>query len=75
MHDGEDYLRFAALKTVLDNLIHRLEVPPMIVALTHRADRLREYADVQRTRSFLVEELLPALEKRSRCSRQAARAG
>ena len=33
VHDGEDYLRFAGLKTVLDNLIHRLEIPPMIVAL------------------------------------------
>ena len=34
VHDGEDYLRFADLKTVLDNLIHRLEIPPMIVCLT-----------------------------------------
>ncbi len=27
-HDGADYLRFSDLKIVLDNLIHRLEIPP-----------------------------------------------
>ena len=33
------------MKTVLDNLIHRLEIPDMIVALTDSPDRLREYAE------------------------------
>ena len=27
VHDGVDYLKYADLKTVLDNLIHRLEIP------------------------------------------------
>ena len=36
VHDGHDYLRYASLKTVLDNLIHRLEIPELIVALTTR---------------------------------------
>ncbi len=44
VHDGLDYLRFSSLQTVLDNLIHRNEVAPMIVALTQSRDRLREYA-------------------------------
>jgi enterochelin esterase family protein len=60
-HDGRDYLRFAALKVILDNMIHRLEIPPMIVALTDPGDRLREYAADERHARFLVEELLPAL--------------
>ena len=34
VHDGLDYLRYADLKNVLDNLIHRQEIPAMIVALT-----------------------------------------
>jgi hypothetical protein len=42
VHDGWDYLRYASLDTVLDNLIHRLEIPPMIVALTQSPDRLVE---------------------------------
>lgn len=64
VHDGGDYVRYAALKTVLDNLIHRLEIPSMIVALTDSPDRLREYAADDRHAGFLVEELLPSLEQR-----------
>jgi len=64
VHDGEDFLRFAVLKTVLDNLIHRLEIPPMVVALTQSPARLREYADDSRHGRFLTEELVPALEER-----------
>ena len=41
VHDGEDYLRYSALQTVLDNLIHRLEIPPMIVALIGSQKRWR----------------------------------
>jgi enterochelin esterase family protein len=64
VHDGEDFLRFAKLKSVLDNLIHRLEIPPMVVALTQSGDRLREYADDERHARFLVEELVPGLEEK-----------
>jgi len=61
VHDGLDYLRYADLKTVLDNLIHRLEIPAMIVALTQSPDRLVEYTGDPRHAQFLVEELLPAM--------------
>jgi enterochelin esterase family protein len=61
-HDGLDYLRFAGLKTVLDNLIHRHEVPPMIVACTQARDRTWEYAANPDHARFLVEDLLPLLE-------------
>ena len=64
LHDGGDYLRYAQLKTVLDNLIHRLEIPPLVVALTAAADRLREYAGLDAHADFLVEELLPAVAAR-----------
>ena len=59
VHDGVDYLRYADLKIVLDNLIHRLEIPPLIVALIQSPDRLKEYAGDDRHASFLVEDLLP----------------
>lgn len=64
LHDGGDYLRYAQLKTVLDNLIHRLEIPPLVVALTESPDRLREYVGLDAHADFLVEELLPAVAAR-----------
>lgn len=72
VHDGTDFVRFTDLKTVLDNLIHRLEIPPMIVALTDSPRRLTEYADDQRHADFLVKELLPALEERFPLVRNAS---
>ncbi len=63
VHDGGDYLQYAALKTVLDNLIHRLEIPEMIVALTYPRERLNEYADNPEHARFLTEELIPALDQ------------
>ncbi len=61
VHDGPDYLRYADFKNVLDNLIHRLEIPAMIVALTQSPDRLVEYTGNERHARFLGEELLPAV--------------
>jgi enterochelin esterase family protein len=63
VHDGADYLRFAGLRTVLDNLIHRLEIPPLVVALTHSHDRLNEYANSSEHAHFLTRELVPLLEQ------------
>jgi enterochelin esterase family protein len=59
VHDGTDYLQFADLKIVLDNLVTRLEIPALIVALIQSPDRLREYAGDDRHAAFLGEELLP----------------
>jgi len=63
VHDGHDYLRYAGLKTILDNLIHRLEIPDLIVALTSSSDRLVEYANDERHARYLTDELVPHLEK------------
>jgi len=62
VHDGGDYLQYSGLKTVLDNLIHRLEIPELIAVLTYPQDRLREYADDERHARFLTEELVPKVE-------------
>ena len=63
-HDGSDYLNFSSLQTVLDNLIHALEIPPMIVALTDSPNRLKEYAGDEHHARYLADELLPALTNR-----------
>jgi enterochelin esterase family protein len=64
VHDGGDYMRFSALKNVLDNLIHRLEIAPLVVALTHPHDRLVEYADDPRHADFIVNTVVPYMEER-----------
>ena len=64
VHDGGDYKTFSRLRTVLDNLIHRGEVAPLIAALTHPGDRLVEYPDDPRHVAFMAETLLPFLESR-----------
>lgn len=63
-HDGEDYLRYADFKAVLDNLIQRLEIPPLVVALINSPDRLKEYVGFDPHADFVVQELLPALAMR-----------
>ena len=64
VHDGQDYLRFTDLKVVLDNLIHRLEIPPLVVAMTQSPNRLKEYANDDDHAHFIVKELVPLLEER-----------
>ena len=62
VHDGGDYLRYAAAKTVLDNLIHRLDVAETIVAFVYPGDRLTEYANSAAHARYLTAELVPRLE-------------
>ncbi len=64
VHDGSDFLRFAAFNAVLDNLIHRMEVAPMIVALTDPGNRNVEYAADDRHATYIADELFPALAAR-----------
>ena len=63
VHDGGDFLQYAAAQTVLDNLIHRLDVAETVVAFTHPGDRLAEYANSAAHSRFLTAELLPHLEE------------
>jgi enterochelin esterase-like enzyme len=64
MHDGSDYLNYASMKVVLDNLIDRLEIPDLIVACIDSPDRLKEYGADRRHAEFVTEELLPWLTAR-----------
>ena len=62
VHDGYDYLRYANLQAVLDNLIHRLEIPPLIAALTQSPNRLEEYAGHDAHARFVAVELPERLQ-------------
>jgi enterochelin esterase-like enzyme len=61
VHDGGDYLGYAAAKTVLDNLIHRLDVADLVAAFVYPGDRLAEYANSAAHARYLTAELLPRL--------------
>ncbi len=61
--DGEDFLHYSSFKTVLDNLIHRLEIAPMIVALCPTHGRFKETVDDPDYARFVTEELVPKLEE------------
>ena len=56
VHDGSDFLQYAAAQTILDNLIHREEVAPLVAAFVSAgAARLEvEYANDPRHAAFLV---------------------
>ncbi|MBA2416502.1 MAG: enterochelin esterase [Geodermatophilaceae bacterium] len=62
VHDGGDFLHYASMRTVLDNLIHRLDVAETIVAFVNPADRLVEYANSAAHARYLTTELVPSLE-------------
>ena len=60
--DGENYLEHAGCRTVLDNLIHRREIPPLIAAFVTPDKRIREYADNPAHAEFLTSDLVSHLQ-------------
>ncbi|MDJ0975960.1 MAG: alpha/beta hydrolase-fold protein [Planctomycetota bacterium] len=73
--DGLDYVRYASLKIVLDNLIHRHEIPPMVVALSPSADRFGEYTANEAHARYVADELMPWLVDRYPLRRRPADRG
>jgi enterochelin esterase-like enzyme len=72
IHDGGDFVAYAALPMVLDNLIDAGEIPPVVAALVQTRDRLGEYSGGRQHPAFLVGDLLPALGARWRISEAPA---
>ena len=68
IHDGDDFVAYADLPVILDNLIDAGEIPPVIAALVQTRDRLGEYSGGRQHPAFLVGDLLPALSARWRIS-------
>jgi enterochelin esterase-like enzyme len=64
VHDGDDFVVHAGLATILDNLIHRGDIPPVIAALTRAHDRVAEYTGGSRHEEFVAQDLLPTLRAR-----------
>ena len=62
--DGSDYLRFASARVVLDNLIERRDIPPLIAAFVDPRKRILDFTNSPAYAAFLAEQLVPALEQR-----------
>lgn len=75
IHDGSDYLRFAALAAVFDNLINDGVVRPLVAVLTDPVVRHRDYGADPIHARHLVKELLPHLSRRQVISEDPAEAG
>ena len=63
VHDGGDFLEYASMKTVLDNLIHRLDMAATVVAFTYPGERLTEYPNSGPHARWITKELVPQLEE------------
>ncbi|MCB9779890.1 MAG: Type 1 glutamine amidotransferase-like domain-containing protein [Alphaproteobacteria bacterium] len=63
-HDGSDYRRFAGMVDVLDVLIDRHEVMPLVVAFIDGGERNLEYGADPRQPDHVVNEVLPAVTER-----------
>ncbi|BAK38318.1 hypothetical protein MLP_53040 [Microlunatus phosphovorus NM-1] len=63
VHDGGDYLEYASMKVVLDNLIHRLDMAETVVAFTYPGERLREYPNSGPHARWITKELIGQLEE------------
>ncbi len=62
--DGADYLRYASARVVLDNLIDRRDIPPLIAAFVNPRKRILDYTNSAEFAAFLVERLVPDLGRR-----------
>jgi enterochelin esterase-like enzyme len=63
VHDGGDYLDYASMKLVLDNLIHDKKLAKIIVAFSYPGERLTEYPDDPDHGQWITRELVPRLER------------
>ena len=66
VHDGGEYLTRALMATVLDNLLHSQDVPPLIAVMVDPVDRMREYWASEDYGRFVEKELLPFIDGRYR---------
>ena len=64
--DGGNYVEKMGVPGVLDRLIARKAIPPVIVVFSEPADRQEEYSRNPKWRTFVASELVPAVDKRFR---------
>ncbi|MFV1979527.1 MAG: alpha/beta hydrolase-fold protein [Rhodothermia bacterium] len=67
-HDGSDYTNLANAKVVLDNLIARERIVPIIAVFVTPVDRNNEYAftKTKQYERFVIEEAMPLIDSEFR---------
>jgi enterochelin esterase family protein len=75
IHDGNDYLDYSGITTVLDNLIARGLIAPVLCVLSKPELRNEEYTCTPHHPAFLVEELQPWVWARYPVTRDRERTG
>jgi enterochelin esterase-like enzyme len=64
--DGGNYVERMRTPTVLDRLIARKAIPPLVAVFVEPADRQEEYSRNANWRAFMATELVPLVDKRFR---------
>jgi len=64
--DGANYVEKMAVPRVLDRLIARKAIPPVIVVFSEPGDRQEEYTRNPKWRAFVASELVPHVDTRFR---------
>lgn len=64
--DGGNYVERMRTPTILDRLIARKAVPPVIAVFVEPGERQEEYSRNARWRAFMATELVPLVDKRFR---------
>lgn len=64
--DGGTFIERMDARRVLDRLIARHAVPPLIVVFSEPGERQEEYSRNPKWRAFITSELVPAVDKRFR---------
>lgn len=64
--DGGNYVEKMAVPRVLDRLIARKAIPPLIAVFSEPGDRQEEYTRNTKWRAFITSELVPQVDKRFR---------
>lgn len=64
--DGGNYVEKMDVPRVLDRLIARKAIPPVIAVFSEPGDRQEEYTRNPRWRAFITGELVPQIDKRFR---------
>jgi enterochelin esterase family protein len=64
--DGGNYVEHMDVPRILDRLIARRRIPPVIAVFSEPADRQEEYSRSANWREFVTGELVPLVDKRFR---------
>lgn len=64
--DGANYVEKMEVPRLLDRLIARKAIPPVIAVFSEPGDRQEEYTRNPRWRAFITSELVPQVDKRFR---------